>query len=47
MYIPLLFFIESMGRLIVRMFSAIAEFDREIIVERLVESKTIARQNPH
>ena len=36
----------SMGRLILRMLSAIAEFDRDMIVERLAEGKAIAKQNP-
>ncbi|KAA0944240.1 recombinase family protein [Sporosarcina sp. ANT_H38] len=36
----------SMGRLILRMLSTIAEFDRDMIVERLAEGKTIAKQNP-
>jgi DNA invertase Pin-like site-specific DNA recombinase len=36
----------SMGRLILRMLTAIAEFDRDMIVERLAEEKAIARQNP-
>ncbi len=35
-----------MGRLILRMLAAIAEFDRDMIVERLAEGKAIARQNP-
>lgn len=35
-----------MGNLILRMLSAIAEFDRDMIVERLAEGKAIARQNP-
>ena len=35
-----------MGRLILRMLSAIAEFDRDMIVERLAEGKAIAKQNP-
>ena len=36
----------SMGKLILRMLSAIAEFDRDMIVERLAEGKSIAKQNP-
>lgn len=36
----------SMGRLILRMLSSIAEFDRDMIVERLAEGKAIAKQNP-
>jgi len=36
----------SMGRLILRMLSAIAEFARDMIVERLAEGKAIAKQNP-
>lgn len=35
-----------MGRLILRMLAAIAEFDRDMIVERLAEGKAIAKQNP-
>ncbi|EGQ19560.1 resolvase family site-specific recombinase [Sporosarcina newyorkensis 2681] len=35
-----------MGRLILRMLSAIAEFDRDMIVERLAEGKAIAKQKP-
>lgn len=34
-----------MGRLILRMLSAFAEFDRDMIVERLAEGKAIAKQN--
>ena len=36
----------SMGKLILRMLSAIAEFDRDMIVERLAKGKAIAKQNP-
>jgi DNA invertase Pin-like site-specific DNA recombinase len=36
----------SMGRFFLRILSAIAEFDRDMIVERLAEGKTIAKQNP-
>ncbi len=35
-----------MGRLILRMLSAIAEFDRDMIVERLAEGKAVAKQKP-
>lgn len=35
-----------MGRIILRMLSAIAEFDRDMIVERLAEGKTVAKQKP-
>lgn len=35
-----------MGRLILRMLSAIEEFDRDMIVERLAEGKAIAKQKP-
>jgi len=35
-----------MGKLIVRILPAIAEFDRDMIVERLVEGKTIVKLNP-
>jgi len=35
-----------MGRLILRMLSAIAEFDRDMIVERMAEGKAIARLEP-
>lgn len=36
----------DMGRLILRMLSAISEFDRDMIVARLAEGKAIAKQNP-
>lgn len=36
----------SMGRLILRMLSAIAEFDRDMIVERMAEGKAVARLDP-
>lgn len=35
-----------MGRLILRMLSAIAEFDRDMTVERLAEGKALARLDP-
>lgn len=35
-----------MGRLILRMLSAIAEFDKDMIVERLAEGKAVAKLNP-
>jgi len=35
----------SMNRLIVRMLSAIAKFDRDMKVERLTDCKTMAKQN--
>ncbi|PIC57002.1 hypothetical protein CSV80_11075 [Sporosarcina sp. P12(2017)] len=35
-----------MGKLILRMLSAIAEFDRNMIVERLAEGRAVAKQNP-
>ncbi|WP_262177758.1 recombinase family protein [Saccharococcus sp. Marseille-Q5394] len=36
-----------MGRLILRMMLAFAEFDRDMVVERLAEGKEAARQNPN
>jgi len=36
----------SMGRLMLRMLSAIAEFDRDMIVERMAEGKAVARLDP-
>jgi DNA invertase Pin-like site-specific DNA recombinase len=36
----------SMGRFFLRILSAIAEFDRDMIVERLAERKATAKQNP-
>lgn len=36
-----------MGMLILRMLSAIAEFDRDMIIERMAEGKAIARLNPN
>lgn len=36
----------AMGLLMLRMLSAIAEFDREMIVERLAEGKAIAKLKP-
>ncbi len=36
----------DMGRLILRMLSAISEFDRDMIVARLAEGKAIAKLNP-